>query len=183
MYFADGGKGIKTALNNSGEPLQPGVFTGSKEYELSAYENWQLNLARTTYAIKYLAKWNKTREITSTGCPVDGIISPVLALPAYPTGFMFSVGYTGICNLLQLSSVVLPVIRVDQNLDQITDEYRCIEVTNIFDQATKNAYKGPETFENIIVGLQVSCRRLEDEKAIGMAMVLEHALQSYRSNT
>ncbi|CAF1403491.1 unnamed protein product [Rotaria magnacalcarata] len=183
MYFADGGKDIQTALNISGEPLLPGVFTGSKEDELSAYENWQLNLARTTYAIKYLAKWNKTSEITSTGCPVDGIISPVLALPAYPTEFMFSVGYTGICNLLQLSSVVLPVIQVDQNLDQITHEYRCIEVTNAFDQAAKDAYKGPETFKNIIVGLQVICRRLEDEKAIGMAMVLEHALQSYRSNS
>ncbi|CAF4589058.1 unnamed protein product, partial [Rotaria socialis] len=62
---------------------------------------------------------------------------------------MFSVGYTGICNLLQLSSVVLPVIQVDQNLDQITDEYRCIEVTNAFDQTAKDAYKGPETFTNI----------------------------------
>ncbi|CAF4168736.1 unnamed protein product [Rotaria sp. Silwood2] len=158
MYLADGGKDIQAALDIS------------------------VNSARNAYAIRYLEKWNKTREITFTGSPIDGIVSPVMALPAYPTGFMISVGYTGIVNFLQLSSVVLPVTRVDLQLDQITDEYRNVDIASNCDQAAKDAYKGPEAFENIIVGLQVICRRLEEEKAIGLAMVLERALQFNRSN-
>ncbi|CAF4103353.1 unnamed protein product [Rotaria socialis] len=181
MYLADGGKDVETALEISGEPKQPGIYIGSKETELSVYENWQVNLARNAYAIKYLEKWNKTREITTTGRPVDGIISPVNAMPAYPTRFMISIGYTGIANLLQLSSIVLPVIRVDTVLDQINDGYRNSQIASESDQAAKNAYKGSEAFENIIVGLQIMCRRLEEEKAIAMAMVLEQALQSYQS--
>ncbi|UJR17813.1 hypothetical protein I4U23_004712 [Adineta vaga] len=177
MSTADGGKDVQVALDLSGEPKQPGVFVGSKNTELSVYEYWQVNAARTKYATEYLTKWNKTSEITSTGRPVDGIISPVIPLPAYPTGFKLDLGYSGIANILQLSSVVLPVTRVDLKLDQITDEYRNIDLASEYDRATKDAYKGPEVFENIIVGLQVICRRLEEEKAISMAMVLEQALQ------
>ena len=183
MYVADGGKDIQIALNISGEPKEPGACMGTKETELSVYENWQLNLARTAYATKYLEKWNKTRELTTTGRSVDGIISPVLGLPAYPTKCMIGIGYTGIANLLQLSSVVLPVIPVSSELDQITDEYRNVEIASKCDQAAKDTYTGPEAFENIIVGLQIICRRLEDEKVIGMAMVLEQALESFRSET
>jgi amidase len=55
-----------------------------------------------------------------------------------------------------------------------------MKIENEQDQAAKDAYKGPEAFENCVVGLQVICRRLEDEKAIGMAMILEKALQLYQ---
>ncbi|CAF5068244.1 unnamed protein product, partial [Rotaria sp. Silwood1] len=140
----------------------------------------QLNQARTDYAIKYLEKWNQTKEKTSTGRPIDGIISPVCALPAYPHEFRLSVGYTGIANLLQLSSVILPVTRVDLELDQVTDEYRSMKIASELDQIARETYKAPEVFENCIVGLQVICRRLEEEKAIGMAMVLEKALKLYQ---
>ncbi|CAF1026833.1 unnamed protein product [Adineta steineri] len=181
MFQADGGKDVQKALDLSGEPLIQGAFVGTSETEISVYENWQLNSARTKYAIKYLEKWNKTKEITSTGRPIDGIISPIYALPTYPHYFDLSVGYTGIANLLQLSAVILPVTRVDLQLDQITDEYRNIKTTNKLDKAAKDAYKNPEIFENCMVGLQVICRRLEDEKAIGMTMILEEAIKLYNT--
>ncbi len=180
MFQADGGKDIQKALDLSGEPLMSGAFVGSSETEISVYENWQLNFSRTNYAIKYLEKWNKTKEITITGRPIDGIISPICAAPAYPNEYHLSAGYTGIANLLQLSSVILPITKVDLQLDQLTDEYRNIQIASELDQATKELYKGPEIFENCSVGLQVLCRRLEEEKAIGMAMVVEQALKSYQ---
>ena len=179
MFQADGGKDVKKALDLSGEPLMPGTFVGTPETEISVYENWQVNFARTNYAIKYLEKWNKTKELTITGRPIDGIISPICPVPAYPDEYQLANGYCAIVNLLQLSSVTLPITRVDLELDQLTDEYRNIKMTNEFDQATKELYKGPEVFENCSVGLQVICRTLEEEKAIGMAMVLEKALKSY----
>ena len=179
-FQADGGKDVQKALDLSGEPLISGAFVGTPETKISVYENWQLNAARTNYALRYLEKWNKTKELTSTGRPIDGIISPIYALPAYPHEYKLSVGYTGIANLLQLPSVILPVTQVDLKLDQITDEYRNMKIASEFDQAAKDTYKGPEVFENCIVGLQVLCRRLEDEKAIGMAMIIEKALKLYQ---
>ena len=140
-----------------------------------------MNLARTAFATKYLEKWNQTRDLTRTGRPVDGILSPITALPAYPNEFQLSIGYTGIANALQLSSVVVPVIRVDPQLDQLTDQYRNVDMVSELDEAARKVYKGPEVFENCVVGLQIICRRLEEEKAIGMAMVFEQALSSYRS--
>ncbi|CAF4072870.1 unnamed protein product, partial [Adineta steineri] len=181
MFQADGGKDIQKALDLSGEPIIQGAFVGSTETEISVYENWQLNSARTKYAIKYLEKWNKTKEITSTGRPVDGIISPIYALPAYPHYFELMAGYNAIANLLQLSSVILPVTRVDLQLDQITDEYRNMKTTSTLDEAVKDVYSSPEIFENCMVGLQVICRRLEDEKAIAMAMILEEAIKLYKT--
>jgi amidase len=154
------------------------AFIGAPENELSIYENWQLNASRSKYALKYLEKWNKTKELTTTGRPIDGIISPICAVPAYPDKYKISIGYTGIVNLLQLSSVTLPVTRVDLQLDQITDEYRQTPIVGELDQATRDFYQGPECVENCMVGLQVMCRRSEEEKAIGMAIVLENALKS-----
>ena len=180
MLAADGGKDVQAALDLSGEPVIPGAFVGKPENELSIYEYWQLNRSRTNYLMEYAEKWNKTEELTSTGRPVDGIISPICALPAYPHHFKLSIGYTGVVNLLQLSSVVLPVTRVDRNLDQVTEAYYRMETLNEFDRAVKEAYKSPDLFENCSIGLQVICRRLEEEKAIGLAMVLERALKSYK---
>ncbi|UJR07732.1 hypothetical protein I4U23_012016 [Adineta vaga] len=180
MFSSDGGEDIRKALELSGEPLMSGAFIGSAETEMSVYETWQENVARRDYAIKYLEKWNQTKEKTSTGRPIDGILSPIYALPAYPHDFKLTVGYTGIANLLQLSSVILPVTRVDPKLDQITDDYRQTKVLNEYDQLVKETYTDPSVFENCVVGLQVMCRRLEDEKAIGMAMVLENALKLYQ---
>jgi amidase len=181
IFSADGGKDVQRDLDLSGEPLVPGAFVGSSKTEISVYENWQLNITRDNYAVKYFDKWNKTKELTSTGRPIDGIISPITGLPAYGDNFLLSVGYTGIANLLQLSAVILPITQVDLQLDQLTDEYRELKIASEFDQATKDMYTGPEAFENCSVGLQVICRRLEEEKAIGMAMVLEKALKSYQS--
>ena len=180
-FQADGGKDVHKALELSGEPLVPGAFVGRPDTEIDVYEYWQLTLARTAFATKYLEKWNQTKDLTWTGRPVDGILSPVSALPAYPHEFQLSIGYTAISNALQLSSVIVPVIRVDPQLDQLTDQYRNIELISELDEAARNVYKGPEVFENCVVGLQIMCRRLEEEKALGMALVLEQALSSYRS--
>ncbi|CAF1159749.1 unnamed protein product [Rotaria sordida] len=180
MYQADGGKDVQKALDLSGESIVPGAFVGKPETEISIYEYWQLNVARRDYAMKYLEKWNKTKEITSTGRPIDGIISPICGLPAYPHEYQISIEYTGIVNLLQLTSIILPITRVDSQLDQITDEYRNMKIASDLDKMAKETYKGPEVFENCIVGLQIICRRLEEEKAIGMAMVLEKALELYQ---
>ena len=179
LYKIDGGKDVQQALALSGEPMIEGVFVGSEETEMSVYENWQLNIARNDFAIRFLERWNKTKEISGTGRPMDGILSPIYSLPAYPDYAPVTIIYTSIANLLQLSTVIIPVTKVDPKLDEITDEYRKLQPASEIDQKIKDMYvNNPGMFENCSVGLQIMCRRLEEEKAIAMGIVLENALKS-----
>ena len=178
LFRADGGRDVRTALELSGETMISQAFVGRPEDELTVYQNWQVNAQRRDFALRYAEKWNRSVTMTKTGRPVDGLLSPIHALPCYPTDFRLSPGYTAVINLLQLSSVIVPVTRVDSRLDQQTDAFRALPVLNEFDGLHKKFYEGPEQFENCPVGLQVICRRSEEEKALGMAMVLEKALQS-----
>ena len=179
LFCADGGKDVRAALELSGETQISGALVGRPEDELTVYENWQLNAQRRDFALKYVEKWNKSVSMTKTGRPVDGLLSPIHPLPCYPTDFRLSAGYTAVINLLQLSSVIVPVTRVDPRLDQQhTEAYRTRPVLNELDENHKKFYESPEQFENCPIGLQVICRRSEEEKALGMAMVFEKALQS-----
>ena len=177
FFQADGGKDVQVALDLSGEPLVSGAFVGSPANEISVYENWQLNSRRAAFATAYLDRWNRTKSQTNTGRPIDGILSPVHALPGYPHKIPLSAGYTGIANLLQLSSVIVPVTYVDLQLDRPSDVYLNTPTASDFDRTAKELYRSAEMFEGCPVGLQIVCRRLEEEKALGLALVFENALQ------
>jgi amidase len=150
FFQADGGEDVQAALDLSGEPLVIGAFVGKPSTKISVYENWKLNSARTAFAAAYLDRWNETKNATNTGRPIDAILSPVYAFPSYTHESELSIGYTGIVNLVQLTSVIIPVTHVDES---------------------------DETFGGCPVGLQLICRRLEEEKALGLAMIFAKELQ------
>lgn len=178
LFKVDGGKDVQEALNLSGEPLLTTAIVGKPEDEISVHQYWKLNARRQDFVLKYAEKWNKSQNLTKTGRPIDGLLSPIHPLPAFPSDFPLTAGYTAVFNCLQLSSVILPITRVDLQLDQQTDSYRNSPKLNEVDESCKQFYDGPEKFENSPIGLQVVCRRFEEEKAVGMAMILENALKS-----
>ena len=67
--------------------------------------------------------------MTRTGQPIDGILSSICVLPAYPDQYDLSVGYTYITNLLHFSSVILLVTRVDVQ----SEEEKAIRMTKILE--------------------------------------------------
>ena len=102
--------------------------------------------------------------------------------------------YTFLVPLLDVSSGVFPVTRVDQELDVPRADYKPF---GEFDQRVHDSCKsadaelpcreeeltilvdeGPEKYWNVPVGLQIMGRRLEEEKVVGMLAAIEKALKA-----
>ena len=75
----DGGADIHNALGLSGEPMvsQIAGMYGTKREEASASKIAENNIAKRQYQKEYMEYWNSTVRSTSTGRPVDAMISPL----------------------------------------------------------------------------------------------------------
>ncbi len=80
----DGGADIHNALGLSGEPMvsQISGMYGKKGAEASASKISANNVSKREYQKEYMEYWNNTARLTSTGRPVDAIISPLAPFAA-----------------------------------------------------------------------------------------------------
>ncbi|GAB1195066.1 hypothetical protein APSETT444_004320 [Aspergillus pseudonomiae] len=84
---------------------------------LSALELAALNVEKRQYQKLYMDYWNSTAEITGTGRPVDGVICPCAPHAAVLPHKYAHVGYTAFVNVLDYTSVVIPVTHADKMVD------------------------------------------------------------------
>lgn len=78
IYSADGGEDIQRSCDEGGEPVMYNLMADGKQAKsLSTFDSWQVNQEKSKYRKEYLDYWQKTRESTGTGRPVDAIIAPV----------------------------------------------------------------------------------------------------------
>ncbi|EKM61689.1 uncharacterized protein PHACADRAFT_135578 [Phanerochaete carnosa HHB-10118-sp] len=115
----------------------------------------------------------------------DGIIAPVLAIPALPHGPVAYISPLSSSSLLYniVDSPVgtVPVTRVDPNLDRLTDEWRNQPAAS---PPTLEGliYKGSNAFYNVDkmaglpIGVQVVEKKWEEEKVVEMMKVVDRAL-------
>jgi amidase len=82
--------------------------------------------------------WNSTAVLTEDGSVVDYIISPVAPWPAARRELFTYVGYTTWVNLLDYTSVVIPVTTASKELDPVDRGYVPI---NDFDKDAFEACK------------------------------------------
>lgn len=66
--------------------------------------------------------WNRTASQTTTGRPVDALICPTTIMAAALPGKYVHPGSTMFVNMLDYSTVTLPVTYVDKSLDGVEDE-------------------------------------------------------------
>lgn len=136
-WFFDGGTDIIGAFNLSGEPVskQIGGAFGDKPFEQAkASDIAAVNVAKRELQKEYMEYWNSTKDLTSTGRPVDAIISPVAPFPASRREKYNYYGYTVWVNLLDYTSVVVPVTLADKNVDKVDTDYQPM---NDIDKATQ----------------------------------------------
>lgn len=76
IYASDGGTDMKATFALSGEPWHPMITTPIDAPHLSTYESWQLNLEKYRVMEAWLKGWNATKEKTSTGQSIDGLLLP-----------------------------------------------------------------------------------------------------------
>ena len=76
---------------------------------------WNANLKKWNYQMEYLEEWRKLEE--SMGKELDAIIAPITPTAAVLHNKFRYYGYASVVNLLDLTSVVVPVTFADKNVD------------------------------------------------------------------
>ncbi|KAH9987890.1 general amidase [Russula vinacea] len=166
------GEPILKSMSSAGTS-ETGVYI--KDTSISAFELFQVQKRRAALRKEYLDYWQSTKALTSTGRPVDAIISPVAPFPPPPHGKNNSAEYTFIWNALDYPACVFPVTEVDSVLDQPKSAHQFLSEA---DQRVYELYDSPETFKNAPIGLQLVGQSQEDEAVIAMTEIVDAALKA-----
>jgi len=175
ILFADAGEDVLKTFEHIGEPLMAITEFGIDEQmkPLSVYQLNQLNREKEHIQQEFLSHWLSTKDQTSTGRAVDGLIMPIGPTTACENGHMDYDNYTSLWNILDMPAVAFPVTFVDAKKDQAKGK------PNLFDDKDERSWSryNPELTNGLPVGLQVIGRRWQDEMVLGMAEVIEEALR------
>jgi amidase len=127
-WVYDGGADVKSAFALSGEPMSPQVaFYQDLQKEFTGSEIAATNVEIRRLRKEYMDYWNSTTEQTGTGRPVDAIISPLAPWPAARREMFTYYGYSTYVNVLDYTSVVVPVTNVDKSVDKKAEGYEAID--------------------------------------------------------
>ena len=145
IWAAAGVEDYAAVTSRTGEPILKSMSNSGtsdsdiyiKDTSISAFELFQVHKRRAALRKEHLDYWQSTKASTSTGRPVDAVISPVAPFPPPPHGknkrvsistlphcrrnadsFYSNAQYTLIWNALDYPACVFPVTQVDPVLDQ-----------------------------------------------------------------
>ncbi|CAF3391518.1 unnamed protein product [Rotaria sp. Silwood2] len=126
---------------------------------------------RKNYRKLYAQIWNERELFLNSS--IDCLLAPVgpSAAPQHGTAKWW--GYTSIWNLLDYPAVVFPVTTVDVVKDQVEIDYK---PRNVLDNENYKLYISAESYANAPIGLQVICRRYNDEKVMKCVEIIEQAM-------
>jgi amidase len=126
-WVYDGGEDVHSMFALSGEPIAKQVsasYGTSPRPQSTASEIAATNRAKRAYQKEYLEYWNSTAELTGTGRPVDGILMPVAPFAAARRERYKYYGYSLIINVIDYTSVVVPVTNVDKSIDVVNKDFK-----------------------------------------------------------
>ena len=158
----------------AGEPYIPHVHSlVNRAPAISVYEYWQLNKRRNAAQKRYLEKWNDTKA--SDGRPVDILLTPAMAHVGVPHRSCRWIGYTKVWNVLDYTAMVIPVSTVSKEVDPPSTG--CDHPRNELEAWNEKLYD-IETMDGHPINLQIVGRKLEEEKVLGAAKVVEDVWKS-----
>jgi Asp-tRNA(Asn)/Glu-tRNA(Gln) amidotransferase A subunit family amidase len=177
-YTVDGGEDIRRDVAAAGEPYIPHVEAlVNRGKSISVYEYWQLNKRKVAAQKNYLDKWNAVRS--SSGKPVDILLSPTLPHTAVPHCKFRWVGYTKIWNFLDYPALTFPVDQARADRDTLPAEPYVPR--NSLDEWNWNLYDA-EKVNGYPVNLQIIGKKLQEEKVLGAAIIVERIWKSRVKN-
>jgi len=127
-FLADGGTDIHSVLSLVGEVPVPqlevsyGKTLGSVPVS-TLNEIWALQKRKDEYQTRYLQYWNSTAGLSRSGSPVDAVILPACPSASFKPGESMYFGYTGVANVPDHSTAVVPVTCVDAFIDVPNEKY------------------------------------------------------------
>ncbi|CAG8892656.1 unnamed protein product [Penicillium egyptiacum] len=166
IFNMDGGADLKYHLGLSGEPKAPEIVCTENGIQLKASEISALNVAKREYQKQYMDYWHSTAEVTGTGRPVDALFCPLAPHAAVIPSEFKSVGYTGFVNVLDYTSLAIPVTFADKKIDVRSADGSVDDSEHIQWDYDAEAYDGAP------VGVQLVGRRLQEEKMLTLAEYL-----------
>lgn len=162
FFVADGGRSVRKILEPVGEPWRPEMKRYETASDLTVYDLWQLQKQRTALQKKYLDRWAACEGL-------DAILGPTTPYASPQSGNFKDVSYTGVFNVLDYSSTSFPTgIYGDKELDVYPSDFKPLSAG---DEVTKADYD-PVAIDGIPVSLQLTCRRLEDEKVMALTEII-----------
>ncbi|RDW61821.1 amidase [Aspergillus mulundensis] len=165
IYAADGSADVTRDISASGEPAIPNIkdLLNPDMKAITMNELWDTHLQKWTYQMEYLAKWREFEE--SSGRELDAIIAPITATAAVRHDQFRYYGYASVINLLDFTSVVVPVTFADRAVDKVDAGF--VPVGQL-DQLVQDEYD-PEAYHGAPVAVQVIGRRLSEERTLAIA--------------
>ncbi|KAK9449100.1 amidase signature domain-containing protein [Limtongia smithiae] len=176
-WTVDGGANIQGDLDASGEPGIPDIMPFVKGFKsLTMPELFTFNKDKLEYKTEFLEYMNAARS--PSGKPIDAWIRPVGVPASVPAGQLKLryLGYTGLLNLLDYTSVVVPVLKADPAIDLAAPAPGSGADREV-EQKSWEDYV-PEDFKNGPVGVQIIGGRLEEERMLAIAEVVDKALKA-----
>ncbi|KAI0051681.1 general amidase [Auriscalpium vulgare] len=185
IWTAAGLEDYQAVTSQLGEPILESMLgaeaEATAEYvgqeSISAFRLFQIQKKLLALRKESLDLWQATQSQTSTGRPVDAIISPVAAHAPTPHGkytYFRSAAYTLVFNALDYPACVFPVTAVDPQLDMPSPAHAFLSED---DKLMYELYDDPSTFKNAPVALQLVGRGLEEEAVVAMTEIVDAALK------
>lgn len=138
-------------------------------------ELWDVHLQKWAYQSEYLDQWRETEA--KLGKELDAIIAPITATAAIRHNQFRYYGYASVINLLDFTSVVVPVTFADKSVDGKKEGFQPL---NKLDETVQAEYD-PEAYHGAPVAVQVIGRRLSEERTLAIAGEVGRLLASSKT--
>ncbi|KAF5553492.1 glutamyl-tRNA(gln) amidotransferase subunit A, partial [Fusarium napiforme] len=165
IYASDGGVDIFSTLNASGEPAIPNIsdLVKSDLPKMNLNELWDAQLQKWNYQSEYLTKIREFEE--KNGRQLDAIIAPITPTAAIRHNQFKYYGYATAINVLDFTSVVVPVTFADKAIDHQNKQFKPLTELDRIVQAEYD----PDAYHGAPVAVQIIGRRLTEERVMSIA--------------
>lgn len=133
----DGGADCRKDFALSGEEAAPQALVDDLP-QANASDIMATNIDKREAQKAYMEYWNSTAAQTSTGEPVDALIAPLAPFPAARPAKYTYYGYSVWVNVLDYTSIIVPVTKVDKHIDKKNEAFKVIDEA---DQKTQDECK------------------------------------------
>ncbi|KAF2654945.1 Acetamidase [Lophiostoma macrostomum CBS 122681] len=165
IYASDGCEDIMKDIKASGEPAIPNIKNLLRPdiQKVDMNSLWDVHLQKWNFQIEYLAK---LREMDAQlGSEIDCIVAPISPTAAIRHNQFKYYGYASTINLLDFTSVVVPVTFADRDIDKKNDSHT---PASDMDKEVQSEYD-PDAYHGAPVAVQVIGRKLTEERTLAIA--------------
>ncbi|CRG85245.1 amidase [Talaromyces islandicus] len=165
IYTSDGGADVYRDISASGEPIIRNIkdLLDPDVKAINMGELWDTHLKKWQYQSEYLDKWREMEE--KLGKELDAIIAPITPTAAIRHDRFRYFGYATVVNLLDFTSVVVPVTFADKKVDVKDEKYVPMNDTDKLVQAEYDA----DAYHGAPIAVQIIGRRLSEERTLAIA--------------